>query len=130
MIRIPKSKVKEAIKTIKNMPAEKSQELTDRITATARNNVIKQILDQKPEWTYEDAVRECTREDPERDPELTMWWKIAPYVTIMKTDKDKRKVRELLDDDEKAVFDKKIMELNVKKQIRKGINKGLKGQGW
>lgn len=128
MMGIPNIDIKKAIKNIKNMPGEKAKEMSDQITATARNRVIKQILDQKPEWTYEDAVRECQRTDPERDPELTMWWKIAPFVTIMSKDKDKMKVREILDDDEKEVFDRKIVPLNVKKQIHKGVKKAFKGQ--
>lgn len=127
MMGIPNIDIKKAIKSIKNMPGEKAKEMSDQITATARGRVIKQIVDQKPEWTYEDAVRECQRTDPDRDPELTMWWKIAPFVTIMSKDKDKMKVRELLDDDEKEVFDRKIMPLDFKKEIRKGVKRAFKG---
>lgn len=127
MIGMPNIDLKKAIKNIKNMPGEKAKEMSDQITATGRNNVIKQILAQEPTWTYDDAVRECTRTDPDRDPELTMWWKIAPYVTVMTKDKDKRKVRELLDDDEKEVFDRKIVPLNVKKEVHKGVKRAFKG---
>lgn len=120
---------KKALKEIKNLPKQKKQELEDQTTAAARKNIIEQILAQKPEWTYEDAIRACTGEDGERDPECSMWWKIAPYINGMRTKRLKLQARDvLLDDEEKKIFDEKIMPLNVTKEVYKGAYKAIVGK--
>lgn len=120
--------IKELKKALKELPDEKKQQIRDQITARGRENVIEQILTKHhPEWTREQAIRACTGNDEERDPECSMWWKIAPYTPWLYDKEVQEMARAELSEDELPIFEKKIVKnsRDIKRTTRKSIRREL-----
>lgn len=114
---------KEAMKALSSIPKEKLEDIRNQGIAAGHMNIIKQIMEQSG-CTYEEALDMCIGEN--RDPECSMHWKMCEHIMDVRSEKGRAAFRELLDDDEKEVFDRKTKEVNFKKEVNRGIKKGKK----
>lgn len=124
-----KTKIKEALKAIKQIPKDKLADIKLQMEAQSSMKVVSMIMEEEG-WTYEQTMDACMAEDERRVPKYALYWKLAqPEIALSLTSKKKKLAfAETLPDDEKEIFLAEMDSINVRKAERKAIGDALKGR--